>query len=510
MRRFPVIEELQQGNTMKGSANREAAVVKNYIGGDWVESLGQETVDIFNPANGRLLGRTPLGTDEDVDRAVQAAKTAFKTWRETPVIDRVQVLFRLKTLLEEHAEELSQLITLENGKTIGEARGDVRRGIQMVETACGMPLMLKGEVSEDIASGIDCHAIRRPMGVFAAITPFNFPAMVPFWFWPYAIAAGNTFVLKPSERVPLTQVRLFEIIEKAGMPKGVLNMVQGGKAAVNAILAHPDVAGVSFVGSTPVAKHVYRTATASGKRVQALGGAKNFMVVLPDAQMDSAVRTVLDSCIGCAGQRCLAGSLILSVADAYAAMEAGVVKAAHQVLVGDGMNPTTGVGPLISQAALERVKGLIQSAVDEGATVLVDGRNAKDLPKDGYYLGPTVITGVKPHMRIAKEEVFGPVILLGQVPTLDEAIGWLNGSEFANTTTLFTASGAAARKFSYEVDPSMIGINIGVPAPMAFFSFGGSKNSFFGDVKAHGQASVDFYTDTKVTVERWFKDSSIW
>ena len=507
-----MLEELkmQSQELSSGQLGRAADVVRNYIDGQWVESLGTETVDIINPANGLLLGKTPLGTTEDINRAVQSAKTAFKSWRETPVIDRVQILFRLKTILEEHAEELAQLITLENGKTIGEARGDVRRGIQMVETACGMPMLLKGQVSEDIASGIDCHAIRRPMGVFAAITPFNFPAMVPFWFWPYAIAAGNTFVLKPSERVPLTQVRLFELIEKAGMPKGVLNLVQGGKETVNAILEHPDVAGVSFVGSTPVAKHVYQTATAHGKRVQALGGAKNFMVVLPDAQMDGAVRTVLDSCVGCAGQRCLAGSLILSVADAYPAMEAGIVKAAQSITVGDGMNPTTGVGPLISQAALDRVKGLIQSAIDEGATVLIDGRDAEGLPKDGYYLGPTVIAGVKPHMRIAKEEVFGPVILLSQVPTLDEAIAWLNTSEFANTTTLFTASGAAARKFSYEVDPSMIGINIGVPAPMAFFSFGGSKHSFFGDIKAHGHASVDFYTDTKVTIERWFKDSSIW
>lgn len=505
-----MIEELQQSANAGDITGKSQPVVRNYIDGKWVESLGKETVEIINPANGRLLGLAPLGTSEDVDRAVKSAKEAFKTWRETPVIDRVQILFRLKPLLESHAEELAELITLENGKTLSEARGDMRRAIQMVETACGMPMMLKGQVSEDIAAGIDCHAIRRPMGVFAAITPFNFPAMVPFWFWPFAVASGNTFILKPSERVPLTQVRLFEIIEQAGMPKGVLNMVQGGKEAVNAILEHPDIKGVSFVGSTPVAQHVYQTATRYGKRVQALGGAKNFMVVLPDAPMDTAIRTVLDSCTGCAGQRCLAGSLILGVGEANATMEAGIVKAARNVKVGDGNDPQSGVGPLISKAALERVKGLIQSAADEGAKILVDGRDAPGLPKDGYYLGPTVIAGVKPHMRIAQEEVFGPVILLSEVPTLDEAIRWLNSSEFANTTTLFTSSGAAARKFSYEVDPSMIGINIGVPAPMAFFSFGGSKHSFFGDVKAHGHASVDFYTDTKVTVERWFKDSSIW
>jgi malonate-semialdehyde dehydrogenase (acetylating) / methylmalonate-semialdehyde dehydrogenase len=335
------------------------APVKNYIDGSWVMSLGQETVDIINPANGQVLGVTPLGTPEDVDHAVQAAKKAFKSWRETPVIDRVQILFRLKTILEEHADELAQLITLENGKTLIEATGDVRRGIQMVETACGMPTLMKGQVSEDIAAGIDCHAIRRPMGVFAAITPFNFPAMVPFWFWPFAVASGNTFVLKPSERVPLTQVRVFELIEKAGMPKGVINMVQGGKDAVNALLTHPDVVGISFVGSTPVAKHVYSTACAHGKRVQALGGAKNFMVVLPDAPMDAAIKTVVESCTGCAGQRCLAGSMVLGVSDAYPRLEEGIVKAARSMKVGDGLDPATGVGPLISQAALERVKSLI-------------------------------------------------------------------------------------------------------------------------------------------------------
>ena len=484
--------------------------VKNYIGGQWVESQGTETVDIINPANGKVLGQTPLGTAQDVDQAVKAAKDAYRIWRETPVMDRMQVFFKLKTILEEHFEELAQLVTLENGKTIAEARGDVRRGIQMVETACSMPTLLKGQVSEDIAGGIDCHAIRRPMGVFAAITPFNFPAMVPFWFWPFAVAAGNTFILKPSERVPLTQVRVFELLEKAGFPKGVMNMVNGGKDSVNALLNHPDIVGVSFVGSTPVAKYVYETAAKNGKRVQALGGAKNFMVVLPDANMDNAVRTIFESCTGCAGQRCLAGSVVVGVADSYKAIEAGIVSLAKEAVIGDGADPKTTVGPVISKASLDRIHDLIESAVKDGAKVLVDGRNAKSPVEGGYYTGITVLGGVRPEMRIAKEEVFGPVLLLSDVPTFDDAIEWLNQSEYANTTSLFTSSGAAARKFSYEVDPSMIGINIGVPAPMAFFSFGGSKNSFFGDVKAHGQESVTFYTDTKVTVERWFKNSSIW
>ncbi len=486
--------------------------VENYINGAWMFSEGTESVSVINPANGELLAECPLGTEGDVNRAVEAAKKAYTGWRETPVIDRVQILFRLKTLLEAHADELAQLVTLENGKTLSEARGDVRRGIQMVEMACGMPSLLMGQSAEDIASGIDCEAVRRPLGVFVAITPFNFPAMVPFWFWPFAVASGNTFVLKPSERVPLTQVKVFELIEKAGMPPGVINMVQGGKDVVNALITHPDVKGISFVGSTPVAKYVYQTATGLGKRVQALGGAKNFMVVLPDAKLDQAVGVVTESCTGCAGQRCLAGSVILGVGDeTYKQLREKLKFSTENLVVGEGTEATTQVGPLISQAALERVKGLIQSAADEGAEILVDGRLALDgVDPAGYYLRPTLIAGVTPEMRIAREEVFGPVICLGKTETFEEAIAWLNESPYANTTSLFTSSGSAARQFSYQVDPSMIGINIGVPAPMAFFSFGGSKDSFFGDIKAHGSGSVNFYTDTKVTVKRWFKESSIW
>jgi malonate-semialdehyde dehydrogenase (acetylating)/methylmalonate-semialdehyde dehydrogenase len=488
---------------------KNVSPVKNYINGKWIESLGKESLDVINPANKQLIGKCPIGKKEDVDSAVIAAKEAFKTWRQTPVIDRAQVFFKLKTLLEKNSEDLARLCTQENGKTLVESRGDVRRGIQMIETACGMPTLLMGKSSEDIASGIDCHAIRRPMGVFAAITPFNFPPMVPFWFWPFAVASGNTFILKPSERVPLTQVRVFELIEEAGMPKGVMNLVHGSKEVVNSICSHPDIAGLSFVGSTPVAKYVYQTAASHGKRVQALGGAKNFMVVLPDANLDLAVKTVFESCTGCAGQRCLAGSVILCVGDVYSKFQEAIVKKAKEAIVGDGLDSLTTIGPVISEEARTRVKGLIQSASDEGGKILLDGREGVENLK-GYFLKPSIISEVKKDMRVAKEEIFGPVICLANVKTLDDAIEWLNSSEYGNTASLFTSSGAAARKFSYEVDPSMIGINIGVPAPMAFFSFGGSKASFFGDVKAHGQASVDFYTDTKVTVQRWVKDSSIW
>lgn len=485
-------------------------MIKNYIGGEWVNSTAREVVDVINPATGEILEKCPLSPAADVDQAVAAAQNAFKSWRETPPTERAQYFFKFKMVLEEHADELAKLVTQENGKTLAEAKGSVRRAIQMVETACGIPTLMMGKTMEDIASGIDCMAVRRPMGVFTAITPFNFPAMVAFWFWPFAVAAGNTFVLKPSERVPLTQVRVFELLEKVGFPPGVINMVQGGKDAVNRLCTHPDIAGVSFVGSTPVAKHVYTTASAAGKRVQALGGAKNFMVVLPDAAMDQSVRTALDSIIGCAGERCLAGSVVLSVGeDTHKEVSESITRYAKDIIIGNGLDKNTQMGPLISMASKKRVSDLIQSAVDEGAKLLVDGRVGVDNMK-GYFLKPTVITGVTRKMKIAQEEVFGPVVCLAKAESLDEAIDWINTSNYANTTTLFTSSGAAARKFSYEVNPSMIGINIGVPAPMAFFSFGGAKDSFFGDVKVHGTACMEFFTDTKVTVQRWLKNSSIW
>jgi malonate-semialdehyde dehydrogenase (acetylating)/methylmalonate-semialdehyde dehydrogenase len=482
-------------------------MIKNYINGEWVNSTGTETVEVINPANEEVLALSPLGTSKDVEKAVMAAKEAFKTWRKTPAIDRTQYLFRLKTLLEENFETLVKLCTQEHGKTLIESRGDVRRGIQMVETACGIPTLMMGQSFEDIATGIDCQAIRQPMGVFAGITPFNFPAMVPFWFWPFAVATGNTYVLKPSERVPLTQIKIFELIEKAGFPKGVMNLVLGGKEIVNSLCSHPDIKGVSFVGSTPVAKHVYQLGTSNGKRVQALGGAKNFMIVLPDANLETSVKTCLESIVGCAGQRCLAGSVIICVGNTYEEVKKQISKAASDMIVGDGSDPRTQMGPVISKASVDRIKGLIQSAADEKAEIILDGRSFSG---KGYFLNPTVIGEVKPNMRIAREEIFGPVVCLARAKSLDEAIQWLNNSPFANTASLFTNSGAAARQFSYEAAPAMLGLNIGVPAPMSFFSFGGAKDSFFGDIKAHGQSGIQFFTDTKVTIQRWNKDSNIW
>lgn len=485
-------------------------VLQDFINGVWVPSLGREHTPVTNPATAREIATCPVGTAEDVNRAVTAAASAFKGWRDVPVIERVQYLFKLKTLLDDNVEELAKTVTQEHGKTLSEARASVRRGIQMVETATGMPSFQKGEYSEDIARGIDCLTIRQPMGVFAGIAPFNFPAMVPFWFWPFAVAAGNTFVLKPSERVPLTQALIFKLIEQTGLPKGVMNLVNGGKEVVTALCTHPTVKGVCFVGSTPVAKYVYSTACAHGKRAQALGGAKNFMVILPDAVMEKSVATALESVIGCAGERCLAGSVIICVGDqTYQQVKERMAASAVDVIVGDGMDPNVQMGPVISRQAKERIVGLIESAEKEGAKILVDGRKGVE-NLAGYFLKPTVITDVTEKMRVAQEEIFGPVVLLAKTKTFEEAIEWINRCPFANTTTLFTSSGPSARKFCNEIAPTMVGINIGVPAPMSFFSFGGSRDSFYGDIKAHGSASVDFFTDEKIVTQRWVSDANVW
>lgn len=488
-------------------------MIQNYIGGQWLASSGKETFDIIDPATGKLLNKTPLGTAMDVADAVKAAAGAFPKWRATPAMERVQYLFRLKMKMEDSVEELSRMITLEHGKTLVESRGSVRRAIQMVETACGMPTLLMGENFEDIAPGIDSSSVRRPLGVFAGIAPFNFPAMVPFWFWPFAIASGNTFILKPSERVPLTSVRIFEMLAELGFPPGVMNMVHGSKDVVDALCTHPQIKGVSFVGSTPVAKHVYVLGTSTGKRVQAFGGAKNLMVAMPDSveghSADRTAATAVESITGCAGERCLAGSLVLCVGtNTYSTFEEKAIAVAKKIKVGPGINPENTMGPLISQDAKDRVLKLISRAIEEGARLVLDGRTGNE--HAGFFLKPTILADITPEMEIAQTEIFGPVILLGKVKNLDEAIHWINSISYANTTTLFTNSGAHARYFCYHVDPSMIGINIGVPAPMAFFSFGGSKESFFGDTKAHGKSCVNFYTDTYTTIHRWYNEGGIW
>jgi len=477
--------------------------VRNFIGGEWVEGDASSTHPVTNPATGEILAETPLGGAADIDRAVRAAGTAFESWRLVPPVVRARYLLRLLGLLEDNFEELSAILTRENGKTLAEARGSVRRGIECVEVAAGAPSLLMGQVLEDVASGIDCESVRQPVGVFACIAPFNFPAMVPLWFYPFAVACGNTFVCKPSEQVPLCQEFLFGLAEKAGFPPGVLNLVNGGKEAVEAILDHPGISGVSFVGSSPVAKIVYERAAASGKRVQALGGAKNYIIVMPDADMDQAARAITESAFGCAGERCLAGSVVLAVGDeAHDRIKQGLLDAMGKIRVGDGSREETTMGPVISAKHKERVLGYVEKGVKEGAELVVDGRKA-DLPKDGYFVGPTLFDRVTPEMTVGKEEIFGPVLCMMTSGSLDEALDVVARHPLANASSIFTTNGRSAREFKYKVPASMTGVNVGVAAPMSFFGFGGAKGSFFGDLKAHGRESFDFYTDRKVVISRW-------
>jgi malonate-semialdehyde dehydrogenase (acetylating) / methylmalonate-semialdehyde dehydrogenase len=476
--------------------------LKDYVGGAWIEVPGSAVQEVRNPATGEVIALCPLGGAAQVDAAARAAHEAYATWRRVPAEERVQCLFRLKALLEEHAEEIAAMVTLENGKTLSESRGSVRRGIQMVEVAIGAPSLLMGQALEDVAHGIDCESIRQPMGVFACIAPFNFPAMVPLWFFPFAVACGNTFICKPSEQVPLTQRLIFDLVHRSGFPRGVLNLVNGGKETVDAILTHPLIRGVSFVGSSPVAEHVYRVGAAHGKRVQALGGAKNFVIVMPDAEMDKAIDSIAESAYGCAGERCLAASVVLAVGDAHAKLRAGLIERIGKYRVGDGSKPGTIMGPVISQKSRDRVIAYIDKGVKEGAELVCDGRKL-EVQETGYYVGPTLFDRVTPAMTIAKEEIFGPVLCLMKVGALDEALRIANAHPLANASSIFTTSGKSARTFRYEIAASMAGVNIGVSAPMSFFGFGGAKGSFFGDLKAHGREAFDFYTDRKVVISRW-------
>jgi len=426
----------------------------------------------------------------EVDRAAQSAHQAYLDWREVPVVDRVQVLYRYKTLLEQHASELAQILSDENGKLIDDAKAEVRRGIQMVEVACGMPSLMMGDSLNDVASGIDCKTVRQPIGVCAGITPFNFPAMVAMWMFPFALACGNGFILKPSEKVPLTAIRAVELLNQAGLPSGLMHLIHGEKAAVDALLHHPLVRAISFVGSTPVAKYIYATAAAEGKRVQALGGAKNHIVVMPDADMPKTVEGIIASAFGAAGQRCLANSVLVPVGDAAGPLLDLLVR---QTKSGFEM------ASLITADHAQRVRGYIDKGIAEGAAPLCDGRNGS-----GRFVGPTIFDRVTPEMTIAREEIFGPVLSVIRVSSLEDAIDLVNRSAFGNATSIFTASGKAAREYSSRIEAGMVGVNIGVAAPMAFFPFAGWKNSFFGDLHAHGKDAVAFYTEQKVIMSRWF------
>ncbi len=481
----------------------------NYIGGEWKPANASEFVKVINPATQEVLAETPLSSASEVDATVQAASAAFPDWRRTPPEDRIQPLFKLKQLLEDHIDDFGRIITQENGKTFAESKAEMRRAIENVEVACGIPMMMQGYNLEDVARGIDETMIRQPLGVVAAITPFNFPGMIPFWFLPYAIACGNTFILKPSERVPLTMKFAFELLEKTGLPKGVVNLVNGGKVAVDALLDHPKIRAISFVGSTPIAKYVYSRAAANGKRGQCQGGAKNHVIVLPDADMSMATQIIGDSAFGCAGQRCLAVSVAVTVGEAQKTFRDSIADAASKLRVGSGLDDGVQMGPVITPQSKLRIESLIAAGEKEGAKVLLDGRASKISNYEaGNFVKPTILDGLPVTSNLADTEIFGPVLSLVHANDMDDALAFLERSAFGNQASLFTSSGSAARRFRYEAPAGNIGINIGVAAPMAYFPFSGWKNSFFGDLHGQGRDGVEFYTDKKVVVERWAKEHS--
>lgn len=481
-------------------------MIPNYVDGQWLKSRGTVSLPVTDPATGEELGRAPLSSRTELDAAVQSAARAYREWRRVPVVERVQFLFKLKMLLEEHLDELAATITRECGKTVAESRGELRRAIENVEVACGTPILVQGYNSEDIAAGIDEVMIRQPLGVCAIIAPFNFPGMIPFWFLPYAIACGNTVVVKPSEKVPLTMQRLVQLIERTGLPAGVVNVVNGGGEVVDAILEHPQVQAVSFVGSSAVARHVYARAAATGKRVQCQGGAKNPVVVLPDADLASAAEIVADSAFGCAGQRCLASSLAITVGEVGRPFAEAIGEQAGSRVTGYGLDAGVQMGPVISQASASRIEELIGQAVKDGARPVVDGRGATvpGYPR-GHFIKPTVLDGLPRSSAVAQAEIFGPVLSLHHVDTLEQAIAMVNEGVYGNQASLFTTSGANARQFRYEAEAGNIGINVGVAAPMAFFPFSGARGSFFGDLHGQGRDAIEFYTQEKVVVERWPK-----
>lgn len=481
--------------------------ILNYIDGQWRKAEASQWLEVLNPATAELLGRTPLSSAAEVDLAAQAASQAFPGWRRTPAQERVQFLLRLRELMKTHIDDLSRTITMECGKTLDESRAELQRAIENVEVASGSPILSQGIISEDIAPGIDEIMIRQPVGVCAAICPFNFPGMIPFWFMPYALACGNTYIIKPSEKVPHTMQKIVQLVEQAGFPPGVVNLVNGAKEAVDGLLHHPAVRAISFVGSTAVAKYIYSTGAANGKRVQAQGGAKNPIVVLPDAEMEMAVRITADSSFGCAGQRCLATSLAITVGEARQEFTERICQAAATRVVGYGLDEGVQMGPVISMHSKQRIEQLIGQAQAEGASLPVDGRSLQvDNYARGSFVGPTIMDNLPADGEVARTEIFGPALGLIHVNTIDEAIALVNGGEYGNQASLFTTSGNAARRFRYEADAGNIGINIGVAAPMAFFPFSGWRESFFGDLHGQGMDAVEFYTQKKVVIERWPKE----
>lgn len=479
-----------------------AAVLQHVIGGQLRPHQASRLDPVFNPALGDVIGEVPIDDVQAVDAAVQAAEAAFREWSATPILERARVMFRYRELLEAHRRELAESVTREHGKILSDAYNEVGRGIEVVELAAGAPSLLKGEVLPEVAHGVDVTMLRVPLGVVAGITPFNFPAMIPLWMIPPAIVSGNTFVLKPSERTPLTSMRLLELLKEAGLPDGVVNLVHGGAPVVDALLTHPRIRAISFVGSQPVADYVYRTASQHHKRVQALGGAKNFHIVMPDANLDLAVDALMGSAYGSAGERCLAGSVVVAVGDVADALVQRLQDKASRLKVGNGLEAGIEMGPLIRAQHRERVQGYIERGVAEGATLALDGRQ-HDMPSEGFFLGPTLFDRVEAHMTIAQEEIFGPVLSVIRRPSLEEAVTTANGSRFGNTATIYTTSGKAARYFRDHVQAGMLGVNIGVPAPVAWFPFAGWKDSFYGDLHATGMDAFWFYTERRVITARW-------
>jgi malonate-semialdehyde dehydrogenase (acetylating) / methylmalonate-semialdehyde dehydrogenase len=479
--------------------------VLNYVGGQWTDSAASTGQNVINPAFGTAIGQVMFTPQEAVAQAVEAAHAAYLEWRRVPVTERIQYLFKFKALLEENLDDLAATITNECGKTFREAVAEMRRGIENVETAIGMPRLIQGYNNEDIARGIDEHMFRQPLGVAVAITPFNFPGMIPLWFLPYAVATGNTFILKPSEKVPMTSNKLFALLEASGFPPGVVSLVNGNKEAVDALLDHPLLRAVSFVGSTPVAKYIYARATANGKRAQCQGGAKNPVVIMPDADMDTTTRIMADSAFGCAGQRCLAASVAITVGDARRTFTEQIADAAASRVVGYGMEEASQMGPVIDANSRARIAGLVSAGEKSGAAqVLVDGRGkAVSGCEEGYWMFPTVLDNVHPDSDLAKTEIFGPVLSLMHAESIEEALHLVNQRAYGNMACIFTSNGSYARKFRNEADAGNIGVNIGVAAPMAFFPFSGWNESFFGDLHAQSHHGVEFYTQTKVVVERW-------
>ena len=496
-------------NVSLNKNNTTVARVKLLIGGEWVESQTTEWLDVVNPATQEVLAHVPFATAAEVDAAVAAAQKAFTTWRHTPIGARMRIMLKLQALIREHSKRIAVVLSAEQGKTIADAEGDIFRGLEVVEHACSIGTLQMGEFAENVAGGVDTYTLRQPIGVCAGITPFNFPAMIPLWMFPMAIATGNTFVLKPSEQDPMVTMRLVELALEAGIPKGVLNVVHGGEDVVNAICDHPDIKAVSFVGSTRVGTHVYNRASLAGKRVQCMMGAKNHAVVLPDANKEQTLNAMVGAAFGAAGQRCMAASTLVLVGEARAWVPDLVAKA-KTLKVSAGSVTGTDVGPVISCSARERVEGLIASGVEQGATLELDGRNPQvDGFEKGNFVGPTIFSGVTTDMRIYQEEIFGPVLVILEAETLEDAIALVNSNPNGNGTAVFTQSGAAARRFQEDIDVGQVGINVPIPVPVPLFSFTGSRASKLGDLGPYGKQVVMFYTQTKTITARWFDDETL-